>query len=93
MTFPLHLHSTNRKIATSTADEYDEYVVTSYKPLVFNLPIFFQSLRYQDFPSSRWHILNTLVDSATDCLTGIVDRECVAWRRKDYEAPQPMYMD
>jgi hypothetical protein len=46
----LHLHSnTNRKIATSTADDYDEDtssefegVITTCKPLVFILAIFFQ---------------------------------------------------
>lgn len=36
---------------------------------------------------------NTLVGPTTHRLPGIVDREWVAWRREDYEAPQTMYME
>jgi hypothetical protein len=37
---------------------------------------------------------NIFVDPATHRrLTGIVGRECVAWRREGYEAPQPIYMN
>jgi len=91
LTSLLHLHissTTNRKIAASTDDEYDEDdisefedIIAAYESLLSVLPIFFPldandaetfSLFHDDLSTN-----NILVDPTTHHITGIVDWECV----------------
>jgi hypothetical protein len=92
LTSLLHLHissNSNRKIAMSTDDEYNEDdiseiedLIAAYESLLSALPIFFPSDPSDPETFSLFHddmsTNNILVDPTTFRITGIVDWECVS---------------
>ena len=92
LTSLLHLHissTTNRKIAASTDDEYDEDdisefedMIAAYESLLSVLPVFFPSDASDAETFSLFHddisTKNILIDPTTFCITGIVDWEFVS---------------
>ena len=107
LTSLLHLHvasTTNRKIAASADDEYDEDdiselddTISAYQSILSILPTFFPpeasgqetfSLYHDDLSSN-----NILVDPATHQITGIVDWECVSLQPAWHAARVPQLLE